>query len=112
MPLILLAILILYFLFILVRSLAFIDHHRVTVEKLLATFLLAALVPLGMGLGKLLTAYGFTGTVNVIGWGLWLFVPYILRLVIYLLVYRLRDRGRQDPLPPREMDEGAPVPEE
>ena len=99
MPLILLAILILYFLFILVRSLNFIDHHRVTVEKLLTSFLLAALVPVGMGLGKILAAYGFSGTVNVIGWLLWLFVPYILRLAIYILVYLLRDRGKAGPLP-------------
>ncbi|WP_417319710.1 hypothetical protein [Emcibacter sp.] len=99
MPLILLAILILYFLFVLVRSLNFIDHNRVTVEKLLRTFLLAAVAPLGVGLGNVLSFYGFTETVNLIGWLLWLFVPYVVRLFIYGFVYLLRDRGQAGELP-------------
>ncbi|WP_321397544.1 hypothetical protein [Emcibacter sp.] len=107
MPLILLTVLILYFLFILVLSLVHIDNHRVTEKKLAVTGLLAAVVPLGMGLGKILAAIGFPATVNVIGWLLWLFVPYILRLFIYGLVYLLRDRGQEAPLAAAEVAPGG-----
>ncbi|WP_138379317.1 hypothetical protein [Luteithermobacter gelatinilyticus] len=92
MALILLTLVILYFLLILIRSFSFIDNNRVQKKVLARTALLAMMVPLGLVVGALLERQGLMGAVNFIGWTLYLFVPYIARLLIYGIVYIFRDR--------------------
>jgi predicted MFS family arabinose efflux permease len=99
MALFFLALYILYFLAVMVLSLTYIDHNRVKARQLLVAGVLAGLFPLGILLGGLLEGTVSPDTIRRIGYFLWLFLPFSVRLVIFSLVYLFRDRGQEGPLP-------------